>query len=367
MALKNFRQGRSYKTPINEKLNSQKPKSSVTMLSDYNWMFDYNIHIPEDEKQNYPKMIISEFQPVPNLGFNKLKNIYNKAMKQLSSIYEGASELKTDYDKSSSIGEMGGDNNVTVNDDTIAAGTDFMKNLLSGTFINVFEIPFLSSDYLVADGSDGWSADKGGGMFTEMINSLTSFLDGGGAPTMPTWKKEGLKGLSHSTEFYCVNDTLAHSVANFKFMHNVIQGAFWIQNKHQQLSPNLYQIEVPGRFKTFFASMKLSITFEGQVRRDDEFTSKVGLPSGALTPDAYKLNFEFTDLVDNNFNLYSSYMKTMQDAQSGSDSNFGQGEKIGETRYSKTNAEMKENLAKIDEAKKALEAKKAREAKTNRR
>jgi len=349
----NYRTGEDVKTPINDKLKSNKKKTSTTTILDYYWMYDYNVFIPEDEKINYPKMILSEFQPIPNLGFESLLNSLKKAGRQLNSMFEGGSDMAVQAYNYANGDKQ--ENYVTT--DKIEAGTEFMKNLLSGYYINVFEIPYVAQDYLVADGGSGWTAGSEGGMFKEVINSLTSFLDGGGAPTMPTWKKSDTK-LSHSSEFFLVNDTLEHAKQNFKFIHNIIQGAFWIQNEYQQISPNLYQIEVPGRFKCYLASMKLTVTFEGQIRKDTEFTSAVGLPVGALMPDAYKLSFELAELVDSNFNMYADYMKNMQDAQSGSSSSFAQGAEIGSSRESLAMAKKKSDAEKL-EAKLALAKKKA--------
>ncbi len=350
-----FTGGTSGQETINAKLNKTSPET--VSLNDYNWMHEYDTFIPEEEKQNFPKIIVTEFQPVPNFGFEKMLNKGKDVVKKVMNVASGvmkAGESATNAAKTAgkevttANGKGVGEKilavadelvKTQVSDDSIKAGTELLQNLLSGKFLNIYEIPYVSNDYLEGDGG-GWSTsgEEGGmgGAIMGMINKIGGALGIDKGPAMPTWSKQD-NFLSHSTEFYLINDTPGNTYNNYKFLRSFIRGSFWILSDYQEISPNLYQIEVPGRFKCPLAAMKCSVTYEGQLRKDSVAASKLGIPSSILIPDAYKLTVSFDELVPNNYNMYLAYDKEMSSAANGDiNSQFGKGA-TGEKHRKSTN------------------------------
>jgi len=305
------------KTPINS-VESFRSKTSIKSykIEDYDWVFDYETFLSDNEKKLYPKILISEFQPVPAVGLEKLKNDLKDIINKGAGLLQGLSQTKDQIS-----GEINNKHIPIVSTDKIREGTKLYRNLLSGDFLNNYEIPYTGKDYISGDGS-GWQTSADMLSLGGLIDAIGSLVGAGTGPTMPTWKKPE-QFLTHETEFMLRNSTPENTKKNYDFLRAIIPGTMWIQNDRQEISPNLYQLEVPGRFRCYLATMKITITFEGQIRKDEVTNNIIGLPLSVLLPDAFKVKFEFTELIPNNFNMFMAYDETMKDeANSPGNSNF---------------------------------------------
>ena len=91
------------------------------------------------------------------------------------------------------------------------------------------------------------------------------------------------------------------------------------------ISPNVYNVHVPGRFQIYWASLKITITNEGRltrlpnlVRNSPVFSNLKSVTNiisptqkatmGPLWPEAWKVDCTLHDLTVNSFNTYVDYL-----------------------------------------------------------
>lgn len=188
----------------------------------------------------------------------------------------------------------------------------FVRELMSGQFLNSWELPFFSDLYLQADYTDNWAQGGAKTYVGENISKIMKENMSMDFPTAPIFTLGDNKGKPNiEYEFYLINKSTSWLVKNFRFLNGFIGGAFWIQLDYVQGPTNLYDVLVPGRFHTYFASMGVTVTQVGKLRTNSQAVKDIGLrgvPEGTLFPDAYKISLKVVDLTPNNFNLYVDYL-----------------------------------------------------------
>jgi hypothetical protein len=106
---------------------------------------------------------------------------------------------------------------------------------------------------------------------------------------------------------------------NFKFLNSIISGAFWLQMDYVQKSPNVYDVEVPGRFHSYYAALGVEVSHVGKLRTNPSVSlsmnSLKSLNENTLYPDAYKMTLNIVDLCPNNFNNYIDYLRDGRSSQ----------------------------------------------------
>lgn len=314
-------------TYINSKITKNTSlKSKTIALDDYNWIMEPDKY---DEKIDYgnnlfPRLVISEFQPVPNLGWAKIGNLLDDMARDFTNLTSAGSQALSAA-KGATAGVITGKETrpVQVEPDGIKNGTKYLSELLTGNFLNIFELPYTGNTYLKAKG-DGWTNDGSGNMLSSLMQKVTTVLGGNGSVAMPEWQGEK-DVLELETSFYLLNDNITNFKNNFTFLHALVSGPFWVQNDMQMLPPNLYQVECPGRFKVPLMKLNVTITYEGLQRNDDLYNTAVNLPSGILIPDAYKIVCAFSGLTKNNFNIYQSYQEELELSVNDPNSSIGKG------------------------------------------
>ena len=189
--------------------------------------------------------------------------------------------------------------------------------------IATYEVPYNGSFMLEANGQAGWDQDAESSISKLTKNFLPTEL-----PILPEWKKSVSDDyMEVETNFTLYNHDLEALTHNFKFLWTLASGAFWMQLKYRQVSPNVYTIHIPGIAYLFYTTMHIIVEQKGNRRlltekgkRDmesklgDEKTKKLTFVDTAMFPDAYSVNLKFKSLVPNNYNAamyYFIYGKTI--------------------------------------------------------
>ena len=312
------------------KINGGKTRNRSFSIKDYNWSneLDYNRGINEDDYLPIQKAIVSEFQPdfvhswgdIINLLPGTITGIGGK-LGDFLGVGESVHKATISVTRKAGISIIQGLQKSYENDPSLVLGTpiNFVKNMFQGRFINIFEIPFFSPEYLSADTTGNWS--QGGakeiiGDETAKILKESLSVD---FPTTPMWSlSDNASRKTIGIQFYLINNSEKNLDNNFSFLHNILPGAFWMQMGYVQKSPNIYDIEVPGRFHIYFAGLGIEAKCIGKLRTCDFMYKKYGntiksITNSTLYPDAYEININIVDLTPNNFNAYIKYLKDGND------------------------------------------------------
>ena len=151
----------------------------------------------------------------------------------------------------------------------------YHRLLGGGRFTARYEIPLShQSTYWNADGNSQWSSRT----FQEKVvgQSIANFIakipflgnvtnyDISGRPK---FQSDNAGHDSITTTFQLFNYNTNALIKNLKFIHAFTSGQWWLQEGLLQVSPNLYDIHVPGRFRYPFCSMSTEVGYSGKNRR----------------------------------------------------------------------------------------------------
>lgn len=287
----------------------------------------YNFQGNPNDLEGIPYIKVTEFQS--NYIFNwqtKLNDLTNSLFASLEVGGDTLDSLKTFLpdDLQDSLPEfqekaiairneiLGANRN---NDPILGRPVEMVKELFTGRFVASYDLPYFGEAYIMANSSSDWENSDGHGLaggVKELLRKGTN-VD---YPLTPTWKPGSpLDAPPVETEIMLYNDSFDHLNANFKFLHALAAGAFWIQDNYKQRQPNIYDVHFPGYFQYYYCSLDLEITTVGMKRTLKEGAFKklitdngIRLPQKTFFPDAYKLTIKFTPLIPNNFNMYLKYL-----------------------------------------------------------
>ena len=283
---------------------------------------------------------ITEFQPQQEIGsfLNNMKMV----MEALDSIIsgdknKGVSKFKLFKQVFSSAGmdeifDMVVKTNTTESDyikNIIRIPNFFYENMIGGTYTAQYFVPFFDQrNFINAMGESGWtSRSMKQQFFGNMISGLLDKIPGIGQFDIagrPKFSLEGNNPLPDPIEtvIHLHNYNLDALIANLKFINSITAGAFWIQNKFMQMSSNLYDVEVPGRFRYYLCKGSVKVEWNGKVRTiSDEQIGEIqkALPkilnkdSISKFPDMYTVTINFQSLLPNNFNTRLNYIIGLND------------------------------------------------------
>jgi len=284
-----------------------------------------------------PYIKITEFQPQQEIGaaVEKMKMIWdtieaitssgggNKANNTLDVITQTFSKdgIKQVIEKVAGDGIFDADEAVV---NIMSIPNFFYDNLIGGTYTAQYHVPHIGQEiYMNAMGQTGWeSRSMKQAFFGKMIGGLVDKIPGLRNVDIAGKPKFNLEGNNPvpdqvETTFALFNYDLQALVANLKFIHAITAGAFWIQSGFLQLSSNLYDIEVPGRFRHYLCKGDVKVDFAGKVRTLHEHQlHEIKNQMPIITndeaikkcPDAFKVTLQFTSLLPNNFNTYLNYI-----------------------------------------------------------
>jgi len=366
----NFRSNNNYQQLNGQAKISPNPNRSY-YLSDI--CYSDSINYTGRDKQLNPDVqtiVINEFQPNLTMNIGKVlatltdsllsklgKGIDTKSPDSLASILSqtisnvGAPKLRQEainlYSEKPNL--LYGSNGKSLSGDVLLGkssgvfatlGKELLNNLKldpmeqirymfqGGKWLNTYELPFFNDTYL--------ETCKGGSWAQEGINQtlsdgpLKSIMTGLNIdfPTAPIYKlgelsNAGKKDISFS--FYLINKDQTMLLRNFQFLSAFFSGTQWVSMVGgSYVSPNVYNIHVPGRFQIYWATMKVTITCEGRLTRiptllnspvfsDLKSVLNIISPThqqesgGPLWPEAWKVECDIHDLTLNNFNTYIDY------------------------------------------------------------
>ena len=279
---------------------------SIFTIKDYTWYGGEKL--TDEEYANVPKIILAEFQPKPNIGWQGLVKDATSAVDHvstvvISSIYKLMGRNTGGY--------SGVEKRAAHVLDYTQAGTSYFEKMQTGEYLNMYEMPFFGDTYISAKGTSGWADDGGGGTLMDkakdMVRKIESIFEKQPLPVAPKWTSPDLSGNEYEFSFKLINASTADLIKNFKFIHSFMAGQWWIQSGYQQVSPNLYDVEVPGRFRSFFSAVATTVTYEGKLRRYADASATLSLCETILYPEVYNITINVVDLTPSNFNTYVDY------------------------------------------------------------
>ena len=302
------------------KNNDKKTKSKSYDLKSYTWSDEYDPSqaVADFNYNPIQKMIITEFQPDFKFQWGK---VINAVITGIMGMIPGSDKMMT-----VAGGAIGALNTQQVTQERYQQNPDmvfdipmnFIKRLFTGSYLNAFEVPFFNETYLKADTTGNWSAGGAEAAIGEKIATIMKESMSINFPTTPTWQLADSGGRdSFSIEFYLINNSDTALFNNFAFLNSLISGAFWVQMDYVQKSPNVYDIEVPGRFHIYFAALGVEVSQIGKLRTNTAVSGKLSsyksITPNTLWPDAYKITITVNDLCPNNFNNYIDYLVNGKD------------------------------------------------------
>lgn len=299
-----------------------------------------------------PHANVTEIQPLQSLEF--VVDIFSQIADLANFWFEGKGDIKRIKDTFSSIKSampkkqsayLGFLDNINDAEKAVLAIPNFMySQLIGGTVRGKYRIPFSPQEtYWNARGSSGWESRTlaqqfVGGTVSNFIKKIPGAgqFDIAGRPRFIS-PNETHDEFTSTFHLFNYNDTAIK--ANMKFIHSFISGAWWTQIGIIQTSSNLYDVEVPGRFRYLFCSADVKIEQVGKIRRlpskiiEDLKSRIVSLEGGPLrsnlglgkekyklndayismVPDTYRVTVTYKSLLPNNLNTYLAYAITDHD------------------------------------------------------
>ena len=283
-----------------------------------------------------PHLKIYEYQPVQETTsfLNNMKMIYNILDNMIGKSDDGRSTL----DKMKQVfSEEGLDNIIKESMGNNASSTDpthiqnvihipnwFYEHMIGGTYTASYKLPFFNkTEYLNAMGQSGWSSrSMKQQFFGNFLSGLIDKIPGIGQFDIagkPKFSLEGNNPLHDpiTTSFYLHNYNFDALISNLALIYSLVSGAFWIQNKFLQQSSNLYDVEVPGRFRYYLCKCNIKVDFYGKVRQLNDsqiaeiqknFPKITNKDAISKVPDSYLITLDFASLLPNNFNIFLDYL-----------------------------------------------------------
>ncbi len=220
------------------------------------------------------------------------------------------------------------DNNNTYADQVLTRPLKIYRSFFNGKYVRSYQIPQNDDLFFSTDGTSGWNtnSDSMEMGFTGYMETIWKTLNNANIvslPPIPRWnhKSEDTDFFGVDTTFNLVNNNLENLTKNFKFLINLVQGPFWIQNNTRQYPPNVYSVEIPGTVFIQYAAMGVNVSTKGNKRKPPlkffqnltpnifgtnftEYKDKHDI----LLPDAWEVTVSFKSLVPNNFNNYLNYL-----------------------------------------------------------
>lgn len=300
----------------------------VFSINDYKWGEHNTLNYADTE--SVQKIILEEFQPDPVLDIGRMIDVFlNKTTRSVEGMKTTTGTIPTQFGNfignSISSAIQGGigwvaESAIMANylanpESVIKFPIELIKKMIPGKFLNRYELPFFERTYLDTTNSGSWSTQGSTRVLGSALHKIFQENMNVDFPTAPTWTCGDNKGKDFKFDLYLINDNTENLIKNFRFLHSLISGTFWIQLSVLQKSPNLYRVTVPGRFIKYFCAMGINCEMVGKLRTNSTAanTLSVGINNGAISsstlfPDAYKLDISIQDLTPNHFNNYINYM-----------------------------------------------------------
>lgn len=299
--------------------------NSIWYLDDYNWSMDRkNLNELGMEITDFQKLRIYELQPDRQISFKRLteslisaaQSVYNSiGTGALATVIKGAAGTAL----TATVNSFGTTN---IESQEYATNVDWISELLQGTWVGQYDIPFFGKNFLKADTTDGWSMGNLADSADFLKNDLTTNVQ-----DIPTWAYKPGKAEAITTTLYLLNEDVDSIIKNLKFLHSITAGAWWVQTSFVGYrQPNLYRVLCPGRFIMLYSSMAITVEMIGKIRRYSQQDAEEMFGKGAEVnsfmpfklytsagegncniPEAYKLTLKLQDLTPQVFNVMANF------------------------------------------------------------
>lgn len=328
--IKDVRSGHPYRKHSSISLNlesSTLPKDTFIQLSLNDIKFLANENVLNNINA-VPRLQVTEFQS--NYQFNwalKLNDLLNSILAGIGEIGSAGNSLTAtnpeldsfkidDLKLNEELAKINSSNNSILD-----RPVQMIKEMFTGKYVGSYEIPYWQNNetFINISNGDKWNV-KGEAGQSEIGKSIKEYLNKGANvdyPTIPTWSlKDGATVPADiAVKFSLYNDNLSNLMKNFKFVHTITSGAFWVQDNYRQMQPNLYDVHFPGYFQYYYCSMDIQVKLIGMKRKLQLISldklrgvSGINIPDNTFFPDMYYVEITFKPLVPNNFNMYLNYL-----------------------------------------------------------
>ena len=286
-----------------------------------------------------PTVRLYEFQP--NNSISELGNLFGDMFKFFDNLFSGESEknytligmkkLFSEEGMSELIRKVTGmspEDLQGTKGQVISIPEFFYRNLIGGFYTAQYDLPFFQqTGYLNGMGDQGWESRSlkqrlfpaGLSGILDKFSDVASSFD---IASKPKWTMDGSGPAMEEVtfEFMLFNHTAEDVIKNIKLIHSLCGGNMWIQKSFKQLSPSLYDIEVPSRYRYYFCKAMIKAEYSGKQRlapqgliqqfSADRESLDIQINPNAFkyVPDAYKMTITFQPLIPNNFNTYLNYL-----------------------------------------------------------
>lgn len=311
--------------------NFRKSNGQEWKLTDYNWAEYYENSTKVNDLNTVQTMILNEFQVSPMYDYVRaLQNLASiaigggtgEALDKLSKggKYSIAGIAGLISQTATSIAEQRLFNNyIQEPKNALEFPIELIHSLFSAKLTSRYIIPMMDvKDYLVADPGSWQTQNPNELMKNNKVNRYVNNTNVD-IPFFPTWDASGLKSRKLTTILHLINSSTDKLISNYKFIHALTAGALWFQMDIIKRPPNIYRIEIPGRFIMMWATMFIKCTMSGKLRTNSDAAGRLSysnpnikgsgnyLNQNTLFPDAYTVEITVEDLL-NTFNSYNTYM-----------------------------------------------------------
>lgn len=303
-------------------------------------------------RTSVPKITLLEFKPSTNYTVNWL-DLFQRSAKLGETVYNslGANqgELITAAKNLTTAVKQGFNNTLSQmafrkppNKDSYNilydVGSALYRRIISGVYMNKYILPFNNiKQYLEFDDTNSWNVQSA--LESKLFSTVANII-GVYAPTL-RWdmQGDGAKFPAITFTINLFNRNYSTFLKNYTLLNSLIPGAMWSQNGLIQTASTLYDVDIEGRTRFFFAAAKMSATFEGRIRRypysgnlqlhlnnkdvldikdnnplkSSNILESISVPGQKsiialripeYIPDVYKLEITIQSLLPNNLNTY---------------------------------------------------------------
>lgn len=231
-------------------------------------------------RESVPKITLLEFKPSTNYTVNWLdlfqrsaklgETVYNSLGANQGELITAAKNLTTAVKQgfNSTLSKMAFREIPNKDSYNILydVGSALYRRIISGVYMNKYILPFNNiKQYLEFDDTNSWNVQSA--LESKLFSTVANII-GVYAPTL-RWDMhgDGTKFPAITFTINLFNRNYSTFLKNYTLLNSLIPGAMWSQNGLIQTASTLYDVDIEGRTRFFFAAAKMSATFEGRIRR----------------------------------------------------------------------------------------------------
>ena len=288
-------------------------------IGSYNWSLNSDRANEVVPKASVQKIVFREYQPQVIIDLGKLIDGATEAI--LATLPGGQSNTLAKVLVAlgkGAAGSVGGSSvdtllmqkYLTNANSPFEDGLSRVKNLFPGDVLYTYQFPYHDTMQIEADTTAGWSNLGSTRFFGKGISEAVKSGFNVDFPTTPQWTLTDQKGSSFTFTFDLINDTSENTANNWKMLHAFTAGCFWLQMDAVQKSPNIFRVELEGRWEKFWCAVGVKAETLGRLFVDSAASQKIGVRiAGKIRfPEAWKVTINVVDLTQCNYNVFGNYL-----------------------------------------------------------